>query len=292
MVISYVEYFKNKMKDNISDVLINALMYIQKFKNKLFVIKLGGEVMLNENVMNTISQDIILLNSVNIKPVVIHGGGYEISNAMKKFGKKPRFVEGLRVTDEETMDIVKMVLIGKVNSEIVSRINKHGGNAVGISGKSGKLFLAKRKNDRIDLGLVGDIVRVNSEIVRLLIDKNYIPVISPVGFSDDGTSLNINADTAAAKLAISLNANKLIIMTSVEGVLDENNRVISRLSIKEAEDLIKRGIANKGMIPKLNSCIESLKNGVERAHIIKSREHALLEEIFTSKGIGTMVYKK
>ncbi|RLI95578.1 MAG: acetylglutamate kinase [Candidatus Altiarchaeales archaeon] len=280
------------MKGNISDVLINALMYIQKFKNKLFVIKLGGEVMLNENVMNTISQDIILLNSVNIKPVVIHGGGYEISNAMKKFGKKPRFVEGLRVTDEETMDIVKMVLIGKVNSEIVSRINKHGGNAVGISGKSGKLFLAKRKNDKIDLGLVGEIVRVNSEIVKLLIDKNYIPVISPVGFSNDGTSLNINADTAAAKLAISLNANKLIIMTSVGGVLDENNRVISRLSIKEAEDLIKRGIANKGMIPKLNSCIESLKNGVERAHIIKSREHALLEEIFTSKGIGTMVYKK
>ncbi len=280
------------MKGNISDVLINALMYIQKFKNKLFVIKLGGEVMLNENVMNTISQDIILLNSVNIKPVVIHGGGYEISNAMKKFGKKPRFVEGLRVTDEETMDIVKMVLIGKVNSEIVSRINKHGGNAVGISGKSGKLFLAKRKNDKIDLGLVGEIVRVNSEIVKLLIDKNYIPVISPVGFSNDGTSLNINADTAAAKLAISLNANKLIIMTSVGGVLDENNRVISRLSIKEAEDLIKRGIANKGMIPKLNSCIESLKNGVERAHIIKSREHALIEEIFTSKGIGTMVYKK
>jgi len=280
------------MKGNISDVLINALMYIQKFKNKLFVIKLGGEVMLNENVMNTISQDIILLNSVNIKPVVIHGGGYEISNAMKKFGKKPRFVEGLRVTDEETMDIVKMVLIGKVNSEIVSRINKHGGNAVGISGKSGKLFLAKRKNDKIDLGLVGEIVRVNSEIVKLLIDKNYIPVISPVGFSNDGTSLNINADTAAAKLAISLNANKLIIMTSVGGVLDENNRVISRLSIKEAEDLIKRGIANKGMIPKLNSCIESLKNGVERAHIIKSREHALIEEIFTSKGIGTMMYKK
>ncbi len=280
------------MKGNISDVLINALMYIQKFKNKLFVIKLGGEVMLNENVMNTISQDIILLNSVNIKPVVIHGGGYEISNAMKKFGKKPRFVEGLRVTDEETMDIVKMVLIGKVNSEIVSRINKHGGNAVGISGKSGKLFLAKRKNDKIDLGLVGEIVRVNSEIVKLLIDKNYIPVISPVGFSNDGASLNINADTAAAKLAISLNANKLIIMTSVEGVLDENNRVISRLSIKEAEDLIKRGIANKGMIPKLNSCIESLKNGVERAHIIKSREHALIEEIFTSKGIGTMMYKK
>ena len=280
------------MKGNISDVLINALMYIQKFKNKLFVIKLGGEVMLNENVMNTISQDIILLNSVNIKPVVIHGGGYEISNAMKKFGKKPRFVEGLRVTDEETMDIVKMVLIGKVNSEIVSRINKHGGNAVGISGKSGKLFLAKRKNDKIDLGLVGEIVRVNSEIVKLLIDKNYIPVISPVGFSNDGASLNINADTAAAKLAISLNANKLIIMTSVGGVLDENNRVISRLSIKEAEDLIKRGIANKGMIPKLNSCIESLKNGVERAHIIKSREHALIEEIFTSKGIGTMMYKK
>ena len=280
------------MKGNISDVLINALMYIQKFKNKLFVIKLGGEVMLNENVMNTISQDIILLNSVNIKPVVIHGGGYEISNAMKKFGKKPRFVEGLRVTDEETMDIVKMVLIGKVNSEIVSRINKHGGNAVGISGKSGKLFLAKRKNDKIDLGLVGEIVRVNSEIVKLLIDKNYIPVISPVGFSNDGASLNINADTAAAKLAISLNANKLIIMTSVGGVLDENNRVISRLSIKEAEDLIRRGIANKGMIPKLNSCIESLKNGVERAHIIKSREHALIEEIFTSKGIGTMMYKK
>ncbi|OYT53236.1 MAG: acetylglutamate kinase [Candidatus Altiarchaeales archaeon ex4484_2] len=283
------------MKENtlhLSDVLMKALRYIQGFRGECFVIKLGGEVMLNEDVMDSLAEDLVLMNSMDIKPVVVHGGGHDISVAMKRFGKVPEFVEGLRVTDAETMDIVKMVLIGKVNTGIVAKINKQGGNAVGLSGKSGKLFLAEKRKQKVDLGFVGDISEVNTELVTVLLDKCYIPVISPVGFDSDGNSLNINADTAASKLAVSLGASKLILMTSVDGVLDKNKKLISKLSLDEARRLIEDGTASEGMIPKLRACIDSVEQGVERSHIIKSREHALLEEIFTAEGAGTMVYTK
>jgi len=276
----------------VSNVLMKALRYINGFRGKCFVIKLGGEVMLNEAVMDSLAEDLVLMNLMGIKPVVVHGGGRDISEAMKRFGKVPEFVEGLRVTDEETMDIVKMVLIGKVNTGIVAKINKQGGSAVGLSGKSGKLFLAEKRNQEVDLGFVGDVSEVNTELVTVLLDKCYIPVISPVGFNSEGNSLNINADTAASRLAISLGASKLIFMTSVDGVLDKNKKLLSELSLDDARELIADGTASEGMIPKLRACIDSVKGGVERSHIIKSREHALLQEVFTDEGAGTMVYAK
>ncbi len=278
----------------ISDVLISALEYIKKFRNQVFVIKLGGEVMLNEKVLNAVVQDIILLNCVNIKVVVLHGGGQEISDAMKKFGKTPEFVEGLRITDEETMDIVKMVLVGKINSKLVATINRHGGNAIGLSGESGKLFYAKKQKmkNNVDLGLVGDVTKVNADIVIDLIDKGCIPVISPVGYGEDGTSLNINADTAASKLATVLKANKLIFLAPVDGVLDRDGKLIERLTPVEVKELIKGGVARGGMIPKLEACLYAIEHGVKSAHIIKSKKHAIIEEVFTEKGIGTMLIRE
>lgn len=278
--------------EEISKVLIDALEYVREFKGKVFVIKLGGDVILNEEVMNSVAHDLVLLNAVGIKPVVVHGGGPEISKAMERFGKAPEFIDGLRVTDEETMDIVKMVLIGKVNTEIVARVNHYGGSAVGLSGKSGKLFHAKKKDQEVDLGYVGDIIEVNSDLVNVLLDKDYTPIVSPVGFDEEGNSLNINADTAAAKLALSLNASKLVFMTSVAGVLDENKNTISTLGIEEADSLIEKDIVSEGMIPKVNACVDALEHGVSRTHIIESRKHALLQEILTSKGTGTMVEKQ
>ena len=276
---------------DISDVLISALEYIKKFRNQVFVIKLGGEVMLDEKILNSVVEDIILLNCVNIKPVVVHGGGSEITDAMKKFGKVPKFVEGLRVTDEETMDIVKMVLIGKINSKLVARINRYGGNAIGLSGESGKLFYAKKQKmkNNVDLGLVGDITKVNADVVIDLIEKGCIPVISPVGYGEDGTSLNINADAAASKLAVALKAGKLILITPVRGVLDSEENLIERLTPSEVRELIRKNIAKEGMIPKLEACLYALENGVKSTHIIKAKEHAIIEEVFTEKGIGTMI---
>lgn len=273
-----------------SDVLISALGYIRKFQGQVFIIKLGGEVALSDEILDSIAQDVILLNYVGIHPVVLHGGGHEISKAMECFGKKPVFVEGLRVTDKETMDIVEMVLTGKVNANIIARINKHGGNAVGLSGKAGRLFIAeKKKNTGVDLGLVGEIKEINTGIIDLLLKENHIPVISPVGLSTDGTTLNINADTVASELAVALKASKLIFLTNVDGVLDEKNNLIKNLTSKEALSMIKKKTAKGGMIPKIRACVNALKGGVERAHIIKASRHAILEEIFTTEGTGTMI---
>ncbi len=279
-------------KIKVSEVLIDALEYMKKFRDQVFVIKLGGEVMVDDGVLDAVAQDIILLNYVNIKPVIIHGGGNEISKAMERLGKKAHFVKGLRVTDEETMDIVQMVLIGKVNSKIVASINKNGGNAVGLSGKSAKLFLSEKRKSDVDLGFVGDIKEVNSDLVSVLLENNYIPVVSPVGIAEDGTSYNINADTAAAKLAVSLGASKFMILTSVDGVWDKNKNVIEKMNSKDAEKLIDSGVAKEGMIPKLRACIQAVGQGVPAAHIIRGDRHRLLEEIFTAKGTGTMIKAK
>ncbi|ODS42629.1 MAG: acetylglutamate kinase [Candidatus Altiarchaeales archaeon IMC4] len=275
-----------------ADVLIDALEYIKRFAGQTFVVKLGGEVMMSEEVMDAVAQDLILLNYVNIKPVVIHGGGVEITRAMDKFGKKPQFIDGLRVTDKETMDIVKMVLVGQINTGIVSRINKHGGNAVGLSGKSGKLFVAKKKAGKVDIGFVGEIEKVNPDIVNLLIEKNYIPVVSPIGLGADGEAYNINADVAAGALAAELGASKLILLTDVKGVLRKDGTLIKRLVADDIEELIKDGTAKSGMIPKLKAIKQALDGGVKRAHIIKAKKHAILEEVFTSTGAGTMITKE
>lgn len=277
-----------------SEVLIDALEYIRKFRDQVFVIKFGGEVMVDEKVLDAVAEDLLLLRYVNIRPVVVHGGGGEISAAMDKFGKKPKFVKGLRVTDEETMDIVQMVLAGKLNNDIVASVNKHGGHAVGISGKSAKLFSAEKvpSEEDVDLGFVGEITEVNADLVRTLVDKGYIPVISPIGIAADGSSLNINADVAASKLAVELKATKLILLTGVDGVLDKEGKLIKNLTPEEAGKLIKSGVAKAGMIPKLTECIYAIKHGVPKAHIIKAKKHSILEEIFTSEGTGTMVEEK
>jgi len=278
-------------KVHVSDVLIDALEYMKKFRDHVFVIKLGGEVMVDEKSLDSVAEDVILLNYVNIKTVIIHGGGVEITRAMDRFGKKPQFVKGLRVTDEETMEIVEMVLIGKMNSQIVASLSRHGGRAVGLSGKSANLFWSEKKKGEVDLGLVGEIKQVRADLIRVLLEKGYIPVISPVGITHEGKSLNINADTAAAKLASELGASKLIILTSVDGVWDREKKLIERLDVRQAEKLIDKDIAREGMIPKLKAAIYAVDNGVAAAHIIKGDGHRLIEEIFTAKGSGTMVSK-
>ncbi|MFH1722166.1 MAG: acetylglutamate kinase, partial [Candidatus Altiarchaeota archaeon] len=222
----------------------DAKSYIDEFKGSIFVIKLGGEVALNPSLIEALSKDFLALFDVGIRIVVVHGGGPAITETMERLGKKPVFVEGLRVTDEETLDIVKMVLVGKINSELVKSINRLGGKAVGLSGKSANLFIAeKQKNAKIDLGFVGDIIKVNSEVVELLLTNNFIPIISPIALTADGeVSLNLNADTAASKLAVALKAKKLILLTNVAGVLDEEKKLVSEISAKSAKELIEKGI--------------------------------------------------
>ncbi|MFH1055230.1 MAG: acetylglutamate kinase [Candidatus Altiarchaeota archaeon] len=272
-----------------SDVLVDAIEYIHRFAGDVFVIKLGGESLLDKEVVDSVAQDLMLLNALNIRTVVVHGGGVEISEAMEKFGKKPTFVKGLRVTDKETMDIVEMVLTGKINQELVSRVNTHGGSGVGLSGKSGCLFEAVKQKGKVDLGLVGEIRKVNPKVVLTQIESGYIPIISPIGASKDGESLNINADTAASELAASLKASKLIVLTNVDGVLDKDKKLIKHLTIAEVRKLVKDGTIAGGMIPKVEACVNALKSGVSRTHIVKASRHAVLEEILTKTGTGTMI---
>ncbi|NOX20614.1 MAG: acetylglutamate kinase [Nitrospirae bacterium] len=284
-----------------AEVLIEALPYIKTFYGKTFVIKYGGAAQKEEYLKDAFAQDVVLLKYIGINVVVVHGGGPKISETMKKMGKQPTFVHGQRVTDEETIDIVEMVLGGLVNKEIVALINRHGGKAVGLSGKDGNLIKAKRKKikkksdtDRadeiIDLGLVGEVQEINPDIVEQLDSGGFIPVIAPVGISNDGETLNINADYVASSLAAALKAEKLILLTDVKGVMDEKNQIISTLRMKEAEQFIKKGIIKEGMIPKVQACMNALKAGVSKTHIIDGRmPHCLLLEIFTEEGIGTEI---
>ncbi|HSW34996.1 MAG TPA: acetylglutamate kinase [Candidatus Limnocylindrales bacterium] len=286
-----------------AEVLVEALPYIRAFAGKYFVIKYGGQAMVSEELMASVIVDLVLLKYIGVKPVLVHGGGKEVNQVMNKMGKVPSFVNGLRVTDDETMEIVEMVLMGKVNQQIVSLINQQGGKAVGLSGRDADLFQARRKErqpvkgkpeaEAVDLGRVGEITQVNPALIHTVSDNGYIPVISSIGAGHKGESLNINADHVAGELAVALKAEKLIILTDVEGVYskkDGNLNFISSISRKQIRDSIQDGQINGGMIPKVEACLLALDGGVLRTHIIDGRvPHSLVLEIFTDAGVGTMV---
>lgn len=289
---------------DISNVLIEALPYIKKFHNKKIMIKYGGHAMIDEQAMSSTARDTVLLKYVGMQPLVVHGGGPEISRSMDKMGKAPKFVGGLRVTDSETMEIVKMVLVGKINTEIVSKIGLHGGKSIGISGKDDFLIQSSKRDPtkirqengeilEVDLGYVGKIDKINSDIVDVLTQENYIPVISPIGIDNQGNTLNLNADTVAGSIASEINAEKLIVLTDVPGIMtdpDDPDSIIRRIHVDELKELVKEGIITGGMIPKVETCINAVENGVKTAHILDGRkEHSILLEIFTKDGIGTMV---
>ena len=291
----------NKLK---AEVLVEALPYICKFQDQKIVIKYGGHAMINKEAKNWVAQDIVLLRFVGLNPVVVHGGGPEIDAAMKKMGKKPEFIHGLRVTDEETMEIVKMILVGKINGDIVSKLGKYGGKAIGLSGKSGYLIKAKKKKEyiikdnkkiEVDLGRVGEVEKINTELIDILLEKKYIPVISPIGIDKDGEVFNLNADIVAGDIAGAIGAKKLIMITDVDGVMEDvkdPSTLFKKLTISEAEELIREGVISGGMIPKVKASIRALKKGVESVHIINGRiPHSILLEIFTEEGIGTMIVK-
>ncbi|MFQ3611601.1 MAG: acetylglutamate kinase [Fimbriimonadales bacterium] len=276
-----------------ADVLIQALPYIQKWRGSIFVIKYGGAAMVDDNFALMVMQDVVLMHCVGIRPVIVHGGGPEISDAMKRLGKQPTFVKGLRVTDAETMEIVEMVLTGKTNRRLVSAIHQQGGKAVGLSGKDGALLMARKLESDPDLGFVGEVEQVQTEVVYSLLEAGYIPVVSPIGMGHDGATYNLNADHVAGELAGALKAEKLILMTDVQGVMsdpDKPDSLISELNFNDAQRMIENGRIGGGMIPKLQACFAALTHGVPRTHILDGRiPHALLIEVFTDAGIGTMV---
>lgn len=271
--------------------LFESLPYIRKFYNKTIVIKFGGHAMVDEELKKSFARDIVLMKYVGINPVIVHGGGPQIGGLLKKLGKESRFVKGIRVTDNETMDVVEMVLVGNINKDIVGLINHYGGRAVGLGGKDGGLIKAKRlKMKGEEMGFVGDVESIDASVIRTLETHNFIPVIAPVGGGDEGRSYNINADTVAGKIAAALKAEKLILLTDVEGVLDKNKKLISALSLADARSLITKKVADGGMIPKLQCCMEAVASGVHAAHVIDGRvEHAVLLEVFTDSGVGTVI---
>lgn len=285
-------------------VLIEALPYIRRFYNKTVVIKYGGSTMEEEGLKRSFALDVVLLKYIGLNPVIVHGGGPQIGEMLTRLGKKSEFVEGMRVTDRETMDVVEMVLVGKVNKEIVALINQQGGKAVGLSGKDGRLILAKKLKltrsagkdkdpEIIDIGMVGEVKAIHPGVIESLEKGNFIPVIAPVGVGEEGETYNINADLVAGKIASALKAEKLILLTDVEGVMDEKKRLIPTLDVKQAKELISQKVISSGMIPKVNCCLDALKDGVSKTHIINGTvEHAILLEIFTDVGIGTQITKE
>lgn len=273
-------------------VLTEALPYIQSFAGKTIVIKYGGHAMNNPQLEELVLKDIILMKLVGMNPVIVHGGGPAIDKWLKKINIEAKFINGLRVTDEATMEVVEMVLAGKINKGIISLINSFGGKAVGLCGKDGRLIEAEKIKSSDDLGLVGEVVRINPEIIQTLTKEGYIPVVSPIAAGPNGETLNINADYVAGALGGALKAHKLVLLTDVEGIyLGEGpESLVSRLTQTEIHQLIKQGIIKGGMIPKVESCLSALEKGVENVHIIDGRKpHSLLLEIFTKEGIGTMV---
>jgi acetylglutamate kinase len=278
-----------------AEVLIEALPYIQKFNRKYIVVKYGGSAMSNEELQKNVIKDVTLLKLVGFKPIIVHGGGKEISRWVGKVGKESKFVNGLRVTDEETMEIAEMVL-NKVNKSLVSMVNELGVKAVGISGKDGGLLKVEKKySDGEDIGFVGDIKEVNPKIIFDLIEKDFLPIIAPIGFDDNFKTYNINADDAACAVAKAVGAEKLAFLTDIEGLykdINDKSSFISRISASDADKLIAEGFIGGGMLPKLNNCTNAIKNGVNRVHILDGRiPHCLLLEIFTRNGIGTAIVK-
>ncbi|MBE9541549.1 MAG: acetylglutamate kinase [Proteobacteria bacterium] len=284
-----------------ANILMEALPYIRRFYQKTIVIKYGGHAMVDRELKKDFAMDITLMNYIGLNTVVVHGGGPQIEKVLKKMGKSSKYIEGLRVTDEESMEIVEMVLVGKVNKEIVSLINQQGGKAVGLSGKDGNLITAKKLSlssssskssprKLKDIGQVGEVASVNPNVIETLDRSKFIPVIAPVGLGENGETYNINADTVAGKIASALKAEKLILLTDTEGVLDNKRALISSMNERKAKTLIKKGQISGGMIPKVNCCLQALKEGVAKTHIIDGRiRHAILLEIFTDVGIGTQI---
>ena len=285
-----------KNKSLTADVLTAALPYIQRYQGQTIVIKYGGNAMLDDKLKSSFARDIVLMSLVGIKPIVVHGGGPQIAEQLELLGKESVFVEGMRVTDSDTMSAVEMVLGGSVNKEIVQRLNVHGGRAVGLTGKdasliqSEKLILNVETDPSLDLGHVGMVKAVNDEILRLLSKSGYIPVIAPIGFDKSGNSYNINADVVAGKIAEVLGAEKLIYLTNTPGLLDSSKNLLTGLNANQVKELIDTGVVHSGMLPKINSALEAVAGGVNRAHIIDGRvDHAVLLELFTDDGVGTLI---
>lgn len=288
----------------IAHVLTEALPYIQRFKGKTIVVKYGGNAMVDERLKTSFARDIVLLKLVGVNPVIVHGGGPQIGDLLKRLGKTSEFVQGMRVTDAETMDVVEMVLGGLVNKEIVNLINRLGGSAVGLTGKDGDLIHARKitvkqrspetdEPEIIDLGHVGEVASIDPAVVDMLIQGDFIPVIAPIGVGRDGHSYNINADLVAGKVAEVMNAEKLILLTNTTGILDKEGGLLTGLSLSEVEALIEDGTISGGMIPKISCAMDALKGGVVSAHIIDGRiDHAVLLELFTDRGIGTLLVRR
>ena len=280
---------------NKAATLVEALPYIQKFQNKVVIVKYGGSAMTDEHLKMQVMQDVSLLKLVGLKPILVHGGGKEISRWIGKVGMEPQFVNGLRVTDEETMEIAEMVL-NKVNKSLVQLINNLGGKSVGISGKDGNLLKCVKKfSNGQDIGFVGEVVDVDTTIIKDLLEDDFIPIICPVGYDDHGQTYNVNADDAACAIAAAMHAEKLAYLTDVEGVyrdFEDKESLIHTLNLDEAKEMIDSGVLGGGMLPKLQNCIDAMKKGVNQVHILDGRvPHCLLLEIFTNKGIGTMIEK-
>ncbi|AKJ94055.1 MULTISPECIES: acetylglutamate kinase [Thioalkalivibrio] len=283
---------------SVAHVLIEALPYIQRFAGKTIVIKYGGNAMTEDHLKASFARDIVLLKQVGVNPVVVHGGGPQIGELLKRLGKETEFVNGLRVTDRETMDVVQMVLGGLVNQEIVSLINRFGGRAVGLTGKDGQMIRATPLRDygaaegepSVDLGHVGQVEGVDPSIVHTLDQSDFIPVIAPIGFDRDGKAYNINADTAAEKLAVVLDAEKLFLLTNTPGVLDGSGALLPRLAAPEVDAMIRDGTIHGGMIPKIRCALDAVRSGVNATHIVDGRvEHAVLLELLTDQGVGTLI---
>jgi acetylglutamate kinase len=286
---------------NVAHVLTEALPYIQRFRGKTVVIKYGGNAMVDEDLKSGFARDVVLMKTVGINPVIVHGGGPQIGSLLQRLGKESEFVQGMRVTDTETMDVVEMVLGGLVNKEIVNLINRHGGSAVGLTGKDGDLIHARRLQMRsnapelevpeiIDIGHVGEVESIDASVVDMLVHGNFIPVIAPIGVGKDGLSYNINADLVAGKMAEVLKAEKLILLTNIEGLLDKQGVLLTGLDTKRVDELIADGTIHGGMLPKIGCALDAVKSGVGSAHIIDGRvPHAVMVELFTDQGIGTLI---
>ncbi len=290
------------MKNSVADILIEALPYIKRFSGKTIVVKYGGHAMKDENLKKDFANDITLLKYIGVNPVVVHGGGPQINKVLDSMGITSRFIRGMRYTDDETMDVVEMVLGGKVNKDIVARINRQGGKAVGLTGKDGMLITAEKMTiyhqedenkppEIIDPGMVGNVSGINPDIIHTLTDKGFIPIIAPVGVGKNGETYNINADVVASKIAAALEAERLMLVTDVDGVLDTDKKLVSSVDAATINDMIETGGIKGGMIPKVECALDALKSGVKKAHIINGKlPHAVLLELFTDSGIGTQVF--